>query len=111
MQVLIPLAPTSNPPIAILSYWVIGSEFSPKGFIGTNVGNVIIVVICSNITNYLNFDYMAKGKKEKQPTPMEKLTEGYEDFIKGKEVKEGGKDAFEKVIKKAVTKPKQHGLK
>ena len=54
---------------------------------------------------------MAKGKKEKQPTPMEKLTEGYEDFIKGKEVKEGGKDAFEKVIKKAVTKPKQHGLK
>ena len=54
---------------------------------------------------------MAKGKKENKPTPMEKLTEGYEDFIKGKETQEGGKDAFEKAIKKAATKPKLHGSK
>jgi len=54
---------------------------------------------------------MAKQKKEKHPTSMEKLTEGYEDFIKGKEAKEGGKDAFEKVIKKATTKPKPLGSK
>lgn len=54
---------------------------------------------------------MSKARKEKQPTPMEKLMEGYEDFIAGKETKEGGKDAFEKAIKKAVSKPKPHGSK
>ena len=42
---------------------------------------------------------------------MEKLTEGYEGFIVGKETKEGGKDAFEKAIKKVAIKPKPHGSK
>jgi hypothetical protein len=41
-----------------------------------------------------------KGKKEK--TPMEKLTAGYDKFIKGKEANPNGKTAFEKVVKKAV---------
>ena len=54
---------------------------------------------------------MPKGKKEKQPNSMEKLTEGYEGFIVGKETKEGGKDAFEKAIKKVAIKPKPHGSK
>jgi hypothetical protein len=42
-----------------------------------------------------------KGKK-KEKTPMEKLTEGYEKFIKGKETNSKGKAIFEKAIKKAV---------
>jgi len=41
---------------------------------------------------------------------MEKLTQGYEKFIKGKEINQGGKDAFNKAIKKAV-KTKQRALK
>jgi hypothetical protein len=41
-----------------------------------------------------------KGKKEK--TPIEKLTSGYDKFIKGKEANPNGKAAFEKVVKKAA---------
>jgi hypothetical protein len=41
---------------------------------------------------------------------MDKLTQSYEKFIKGKELKEDGKDQFEKALKK-VTKPKQRGSK
>jgi hypothetical protein len=44
-----------------------------------------------------------KSKKEK--TPMEKLTQGYEKFIKGKELSKNGKSVFDKVIKKA-SKPR-----
>ncbi len=51
---------------------------------------------------------MSKPKKDKKPTPMEKLTDGYEGFIKGKETKDNGKEAFDKAIKKAI---KPHGLK
>jgi hypothetical protein len=46
---------------------------------------------------------MAKSKQEK--TPMEKLTAGYEKFIKGKELAPDGKKQFDKTIKKAVKKP------
>ena len=41
---------------------------------------------------------------------MEKLTQGYEKFIKGKEVNNNGKALFEKAIKKATT-TKQRGSK
>jgi hypothetical protein len=50
-----------------------------------------------------------KSKKGKQ-TPMEKLTQNYEEFIKRKELKEDGKEQFDKTMKKA-TKPKQRGSK
>lgn len=40
--------------------------------------------------------------KKKALTPMEKLTAGYEDFIKGKELNKKGKELFDKVIKKAA---------
>ena len=46
---------------------------------------------------------MATVKKEK--TPMEKLTQNYEKFIKGKETNDNGKMLFEKAIKKSATKP------
>lgn len=49
------------------------------------------------------------AKKEKQ-TPMQKLTQGYEKFIDGKELKKDGKELFNKAIKKA-TKIKQRGSK
>jgi hypothetical protein len=42
------------------------------------------------------------NKKEK--TQMEKLTQNYEKFIKGKEVKKDGKKLFEKTLGKAVKK-------
>ena len=45
---------------------------------------------------------MSKGELK---TPMEKLTQGYEKFIKGKKVNKVGKVAFDKVIKKA-SKPR-----
>jgi hypothetical protein len=48
--------------------------------------------------------------RKKTKTPMEKLTEGYEDFIKGRELNKDGKKRFDKVLKKA-TKPKQRGSK
>jgi hypothetical protein len=40
--------------------------------------------------------------KKKEPTPMEKLTAGYEDFIKGKELNNKGRELFDKVVKKAA---------
>jgi len=43
-------------------------------------------------------------------TPMEKLTQGYEKFIEGKELNKSGKKVFETVVKKA-TKTKQRGSK
>jgi hypothetical protein len=43
---------------------------------------------------------MAKEKKEL--TPMEKLTAGYEDFIKGKELNNKGRELFDKAVKKVV---------
>jgi hypothetical protein len=47
---------------------------------------------------------------KKKLTPMEKLTAGYEKFIKGKELKENSQENFNKAIKKAA-KPKQRGSK
>jgi hypothetical protein len=44
-------------------------------------------------------------------TPMEQLTAGYEQFIKGQELKKNGKGAFNKAIKKAAAKSKQRGAK
>jgi hypothetical protein len=41
-------------------------------------------------------------KTRKKKTPMEKLTSGYEKFIKGKEVNKNGKVAFNKALKKAA---------
>jgi hypothetical protein len=43
-----------------------------------------------------------KAKKEKKQTPMDKLTEGYEKFIEGKEIDPEGGKKFEKALKKAV---------
>ncbi len=50
-------------------------------------------------------------KKKKGKTPMERLTAGYEDFIKGKSFNSNGEVLFEKVIKKAVSTKKQRGSK
>ena len=49
-------------------------------------------------------------KKTKDKTPMEKLTEGYEKFIKGKEINKNGKSVFNNTIKKAAN-PKPRSLK
>ncbi len=47
------------------------------------------------------------AKKKKGKTPMEKLTEGYNTFIKGKEINTDGRELFEKAIKKtAIPKPR-----
>lgn len=35
---------------------------------------------------------------------MEKLTQGYEKFVKGKQIKENMKEQFESIIKKNVAK-------
>jgi hypothetical protein len=43
-------------------------------------------------------------KKQKNKITMKELTNGYEKFIKGKEVRKDSKKAFEKVIKEAVKK-------
>jgi hypothetical protein len=48
--------------------------------------------------------------QKKEITPMDKLTAGYEKFIQGKKVEQGGKAAFNKVVKKAA-KPKSRGSK
>lgn len=48
---------------------------------------------------------------KKELTPMEKLTQGYEKFIKGKETNTKGKELFDKAIKKASTSKKQRGSK
>lgn len=42
---------------------------------------------------------MSKKKKIKS---MAELTAGYDDFIKGKELKSNGKKLFEKTLKKAA---------
>ena len=41
---------------------------------------------------------------------MEKLTQGYETFIKGKELNTAGQKDFDKALKKAA-KPKPRGSK
>ncbi len=41
---------------------------------------------------------------------MKDITAGYEKFIQNKEVKDNGKQAFNKAVNKA-TKPKQRGSK
>ena len=41
---------------------------------------------------------------------MEKLTQGYEEFIKGKKLNKNGKKTFNKALKKAA-KPKGRGSK
>lgn len=45
---------------------------------------------------------------KKIKTPMEKLTQGYEKFIKGQELKKDGKTSFDKTLKRAA-KPKRNG--
>lgn len=40
--------------------------------------------------------------KSSNKTPMEKLTQGYEKFIKGKGLSTNGKEKFEKTLKKAA---------
>ena len=47
---------------------------------------------------------------KKTQTPMEKLTQGYEKFIKRKKINKNGKLLFNKIIKKAA-KPKQRSAK
>ena len=47
---------------------------------------------------------------KKELTPMEKLTQGYEKFIKGKQLNENGRELFSKAIKKAA-QIKQRGSK
>lgn len=42
------------------------------------------------------------AKKKIDLTPMEKLTARYEDFIKGKEINNKGRELFDKVVKKAA---------
>ncbi len=42
------------------------------------------------------------AKKKKELTPMEKLTAGYEDFIKSKQLNKKGRKLFDNVIKKAA---------
>lgn len=49
-------------------------------------------------------------KNKKTQTPMGKLTAGYEQFIRSKELKEGGKKLFDNAIKKAA-KPKGRSAK
>ncbi len=58
--------------------------------------------------NFLYFYSMKAESKKKEKTPMEKLTEGYEKFIKDKKTDKGGKQAFEKALKEAT---KQRGSK
>ena len=47
---------------------------------------------------------------KKAQTSMDKLTQGYEKFIKGKELNKDTKEQFDKIVKKA-TKPKGRGSK
>ena len=49
-------------------------------------------------------------KIKKEPSQMDKITAGYEQFIKGKKLNKNGKEIFEKAIKKA-SKLKQLGSK
>lgn len=41
-------------------------------------------------------------QKNKSKSPMEKLTQGYEKFIKGKELKKDGEKVFQRTLKKAA---------
>jgi hypothetical protein len=41
---------------------------------------------------------------KKEQTPMEKLTKGYEKFMKNKEVNPKGRELFDKTLKKTVKK-------
>ena len=43
-------------------------------------------------------------EKKKKPISMEKLTEGYEEFIKDKAQASGGKEVFEKTLKNSAKK-------
>lgn len=47
---------------------------------------------------------------KKDFSPMEKLTQGYEKFVKDKETNSKGKELFERAIKKSA-KPKARGSK
>jgi hypothetical protein len=49
--------------------------------------------------------------KKKTVTPMDKLTAGYEKFIKEKETKKNGKVLFDKAIHKAANIKKGRGSK
>ncbi len=49
--------------------------------------------------------------KNRYITSMEKLTQGYEDFIKGKELDKEGIKNFKKAISAATITKKQRGLK
>lgn len=52
------------------------------------------------------------AKKDKTKTPMDKLTAGYEKFIKGKETNPKGAVMFGQVLEKAAKgKIKQRGSK
>jgi hypothetical protein len=52
------------------------------------------------------------AKKDKTKTPMDKLTEGYENFIKGKETNPKGAELFGKVLERAAKgKVKQRASK
>ncbi len=45
--------------------------------------------------------------KKKDFTPMDKLTQGYEGFIKGKELDTAGEKKFGKALTAAATPPKK----
>jgi hypothetical protein len=51
---------------------------------------------------------MPMKQSKKELTPMERLTQGYEKFIKGKETNNKGKELFDKAMKKATTKQRGH---
>lgn len=46
-------------------------------------------------------------RKKNEITPMEKLTQGYEGFIKGKELDTAGEKKFNKALTTASTPPKK----
>lgn len=52
---------------------------------------------------------MNSSKKDK--TPMDKLTQNYEKFIKGKEINNNGKVLFNQVIKKTIISKPQRNSK
>jgi hypothetical protein len=53
---------------------------------------------------------MKNKQKKGEQTPIGKLTQNYEKFIKDKELNQNGKELFGKILKKA-TNPKQRGSK
>lgn len=52
-----------------------------------------------------------KSNVSKGQTDMDKLTEGYEEFIKGKGVNKNGKKVFNNALKKAATTKKPRATK